>query len=68
MKYTLDLTFYLCPLPLIMVKRALKTLPAGAELTLLLNEQCDPIDFHLLCEEFGYTFSHSEPLKITIQK
>ncbi|OOR98596.1 preprotein translocase subunit TatB [Haemophilus paracuniculus] len=54
MKYQLDLTAYRCPLPLLMAKKVLATLTAGAAVELVLNQATSLSDFKLLCEQQGY--------------
>lgn len=56
MRHYLDLQSYLCPLPLLMTKKALSQLKAGEELIVLLNEQSSQRDFELLCYTMGITF------------
>ena len=48
--YQLDLTQYLCPLPLLMVRKILKTYPKPYQLLLILNRESES-DIHLLCEK-----------------
>ncbi|MGV6989025.1 sulfurtransferase TusA family protein [Testudinibacter sp. P80/BLE/0925] len=50
MQYQLDTTEYRCPLPLLMVKKALSDLQTGDELRILLNTESTIEDFKLLCE------------------
>ncbi|QLB40734.1 sulfurtransferase TusA family protein [Mannheimia pernigra] len=51
MKYSLDLTGYSCPLPLLMAKKAMTDLKKGDYLTILLNKQSSLADFELLAQE-----------------
>lgn len=48
--YQLDLTQYLCPLPLLIVRRILKTYPKPYQLLLILNRESEA-DIHLFCEK-----------------
>ncbi|EFX91674.1 SirA family protein [Actinobacillus ureae] len=52
--YQLDLTAYSCPLPLLMVKKALAQLPQHATLVIYLNMESSADDFALLREQYGY--------------
>ena len=54
MDYQLDLTAYRCPLPLLMTKKALKTLPKQDKLQVLISEQTSRTDFELLANQLGY--------------
>ncbi|WP_386692809.1 MULTISPECIES: sulfurtransferase TusA family protein [unclassified Lonepinella] len=56
MDYQLDLRQYICPLPLLMAKKALNNLPHNSILTIQLNEQSAVQDFELLCQQQGYQF------------
>ncbi len=60
MRHYLDLQSYLCPLPLLMTKKALSQLKAGEELIVLLNEQSSLRDFELLCYTMGITLERGE--------
>ncbi|OOH91206.1 hypothetical protein BMT54_02845 [Pasteurellaceae bacterium 15-036681] len=51
MHYQLDLRQYLCPLPLLMTKKAVKDLVAGDQLEILTNHSVSLRDFELMCEE-----------------
>lgn len=48
-----DLRSYLCPVPLVMARCALKQLPSHTQALFRLNKQSDIRDFELLCEEMG---------------
>lgn len=48
-----DFKSYLCPVPLLMARCALKQLPPHAQVLFRLNKQSDIRDFELLCEEMG---------------
>lgn len=54
MDYQLDLRSYLCPLPLLMTKKALVHLKQGDRLNVLLNDKSSVADFELLCQQYGY--------------
>lgn len=54
MKYSLDLTAYRCPLPLLMAKKALRNVSQGDELHLRLNQWASVRDFELLAAEMGF--------------
>ncbi|MDU8924149.1 sulfurtransferase TusA family protein [Pasteurellaceae bacterium LIM206] len=72
MQYQLDLTTYLCPLPLLMAKNALSKLEKHDRIEILLNPAGTLRDFELLCEKEGYRFISVEPcdnaVKIIIEK
>lgn len=59
-EYLLDLCRYACPLPLLMTKKALAALPAGAVLRIRLNRASSEEDFRELCRKLGYRFISSE--------
>ncbi len=48
-----DFRGYLCPVPLVMARCALKQLPSHTQALFRLNKQSDIRDFELLCEEMG---------------
>ena len=48
-----DLRSYLCPVPLVMARCALKQLPSHTQALFRLNKQSDIRDFELLCEDMG---------------
>ncbi|MDY5106510.1 MAG: sulfurtransferase TusA family protein [Actinobacillus minor] len=48
-----DFKSYLCPVPLLMARCALKQLPSHTQALFRLNKQSDIRDFELLCEEMG---------------
>lgn len=54
MKYSLDLTSYACPLPLLMAKKAMNDLKKGDSLAILLNQQSSLADFELLAQEYHW--------------
>ncbi|MEG9544631.1 sulfurtransferase TusA family protein [Mannheimia sp. HC-2023] len=56
MKYSLDLTGYSCPLPLLMTKKAMNDLKKGDSLELVLNQQSSLTDFELLAQEQNWQF------------
>ncbi|WP_150539080.1 sulfurtransferase TusA family protein [Actinobacillus vicugnae] len=70
--YQLDLRAYSCPLPLLMTKKALATLPEPARLVIYLNRTSSPDDFELLCEQYGYQWQgctyEAENVVLTIKK
>lgn len=49
MVYQLDLAAYLCPLPLLMTKKALASLTQGDTLIITTNQSVSLSDFTLLC-------------------
>lgn len=51
--YSLDLTAYRCPIPLLATKKATVTLQTGDVLTVLLHKDIALQDFHLLCKEMS---------------
>lgn len=54
MQYSLDLTGYSCPLPLLMAKKAMTDLKKGDSLEIVLNQQSSLADFELLAKERGW--------------
>ncbi|WHP46589.1 sulfurtransferase TusA family protein [Mannheimia bovis] len=56
MKYSLDLTGYSCPLPLLMTKKAMTDLKKGDSLEVVLNQQSSLADFELLAQEQNWQF------------
>ncbi|TCP96826.1 TusA-related sulfurtransferase [Cricetibacter osteomyelitidis] len=50
MQYQLNVTKYRCPIPVLTVKKALKTLNVNDELRVLINNESTVEDFKLLCE------------------
>lgn len=57
MEYQLDLRAYLCPLPLLMTKNAVKQLVKGESLTVFLNRQTSLADFSVWCESAKFNLS-----------
>lgn len=53
MQYQLDVTAYLCPLPLLYTKNALKQLKQGESLEVNTNHQISIAEFLVLCESYG---------------
>lgn len=53
MDYQLDLREYRCPLPLLMSKKALKSLQQGDFLTIWINQFSSISDFRLLAKEMN---------------
>ncbi|WP_373778743.1 sulfurtransferase TusA family protein [Glaesserella sp.] len=53
MEYRLDLSQYRCPLPILMTKRALKSLKAGEKLLLVTEVNVNEKELVLLCQEMG---------------
>lgn len=53
MDYRLDLTHYRCPLPLLMTQKALRQLPQGARLSVLLKNS-NLNDFYLLAHTLHF--------------
>ena len=68
MEYQLDTREYRCPLPLLMTKKAVKTLALNDVLTVLLSSESNIEDFRL-CEEqhlfFVVTNQSQRSIKIT---
>ena len=54
MHYQLDVSRYLCPLPMLMTKKALQQLAIGDQLWLTLGPQTNIREITLLCEQHGY--------------
>ena len=69
MEYQLDTREYRWPLPLLMTKKAVKTLTLNDVLTVLLSSESNIEDFRLLCEEqdlsFVVTNQSQRSIKIT---
>lgn len=69
MEYQLDTREYRYPLPLLMTKKAVKTLTLNDVLTVLLSSESNIEDFRLLCEEqdlsFVVTNQSQRSIKIT---
>lgn len=57
MEYQLDLRAYLCPLPLLMTKNAVKQLVKGEGLTVFLNRHTSLADFSVWCESAKFNLS-----------
>lgn len=72
MQYRLDLTGYICPLPLLMARQVLDKLEKGGILTLFLNHTSAVTDFVSLCEQQGYqlisTENSADKFILTIKK
>ncbi len=60
MEYQLDLSDYRCPLPVLMTKRALRSLTQGERLSVIVRHDVSLNDFALLCEEIGARLLQSE--------
>ena len=56
---TLDLTGLKCPLPVLKVRRAIKDMPAGAELMVLADDPAAPLDFDHFCQTGGHQLVES---------
>lgn len=56
MHYSLDLTGYACPIPLLTTKKAMTDLKKGDSLEILLNQQSSLADFELLAQERNWQF------------
>ena len=57
MEYQLDTREYRCPLPLLMTKKAVKTLAPNDVLTVWLAAESDIEDFRLFCEAQQLSFA-----------
>ena len=68
MRYQLDVRQYRCPVPVLMTKRALASLQAGDQLTVLVTEQSTVHDVQLLCEEMGYALAINDAFTLEISK
>ncbi|ABR74419.1 preprotein translocase subunit TatB [Actinobacillus succinogenes] len=72
MDYQLNLTKYLCPLPIVMTKRAMMELAVGDSLTLDMNHSTSMRDIRQLCEQLNYSLTLLENsdkhFKLRIQK
>ncbi len=62
-----DLRGYLCPVPLVMARRALKQLPPHTQTLFRLNKQSDIRDFELLCDEIGFVLKEKRENEDEIQ-
>lgn len=62
-----DLRGYLCPVPLVMARRALKQLPPHTQTLFRLNKQSDIRDFELLCDEMGLVLKEKRESEDEIQ-
>ena len=56
---TLDLTGLKCPLPVLKARRAIKDMPAGAELVVLADDPAAPLDFDHFCQTGGHQLVES---------
>lgn len=56
MHYSLDLSGYICPIPLLTTKKAMTDLKKGDSLEILLNKQSSLADFELLAQERNWQF------------
>ncbi|WP_044470739.1 sulfurtransferase TusA family protein [Mannheimia massilioguelmaensis] len=54
MQHQLDLTQYICPMPVLLTKQALENLPQGHQLIILVNYTSAAKDFELLCKKYNY--------------
>lgn len=57
---TLDLKGLQCPLPVLRTNKALRGMPAGAELRVLVTDPAAPRDFHSFCQTTGHALVASE--------
>ena len=51
-----------CPLPVLRTKKALASLPNGAELSILSTDKNAPNDFQAFCQQTGHLFISAEEL------
>lgn len=65
---TLDVTGLKCPLPILKAKKALATLKAGDELTVMATDLGAPDDFAAFCRQTGHVLLISETLDSGIFK
>lgn len=69
---TLDARGLLCPLPVLKARKALKSLPDGAELTVLADDPAAVIDVPHFCNEAGHSLlaqnEHTDHLEFRICK
>ena len=63
----LDFRGYMCPMPVLMARRALKQLPPHTQTLFRLNKQSDIRDFELLCEEMGLVLKEKRESEDEIQ-
>lgn len=72
MEYQLDLRVYRCPLPLLMTKKALSTLPKKATLHLRLNTEISEGDFAQLAKKLNLQMTvldcGDKSIQITLKK
>jgi tRNA 2-thiouridine synthesizing protein A len=57
---TLDLKGLQCPLPVLRTNKALRQMPAGAEVRVLATDPAAPKDFESFCRMAGHVFVASE--------
>ena len=62
-----DFKSYLCPVPLLMARCALKQLPSHTQALFRLNKQSDIRDFELLCDEMGLVLKEKRESEDEIQ-
>ncbi len=69
---TLDLRGLQCPLPVLRTNKALRALPIGAEVQVLVTDPAAPKDFDSFCQTTGHVLVASEEndgvFHITIRK
>jgi tRNA 2-thiouridine synthesizing protein A len=69
---TLDLSGLLCPLPVLKARKALQTMPSGAEILVLATDPMAAIDMPHFCTEQGHHLversSQGNTLKFRIKR
>lgn len=60
MTQILDTKGLKCPLPVLKVRKALRTVPVGATLTVLATDPLAPLDLQHLCNEAGHDFQQEK--------
>ena len=68
MDYQLDTRDYRCPLPLLMVKKALAQLAQDDSLLVLMSAESQVQEFQLLCETLNCDCHLNEDQTLTIRK
>lgn len=62
-QFTTDVRGLKCPMPVLRTKKALATMPAGAELLILSTDKNAPDDLIAFCKHTGHSFLSSQKLE-----
>lgn len=68
MDYQLDTREYRCPLPLLMIKKALATLTKDDALLVFISTESSLQDVKQLCETLNCTFQQNKDQTLTLRK